>query len=402
MGSREHYDLLRDREAEALAFLAALVNQDSPSEDPAGVNRVGAQMAGALERLGLRVEQVPRPARGDHLLARIGEGPRRLLLLGHMDTVYPRGTARERPFRGEGPKALGPGVADMKGGLCALVFALEALAAAGALPPAGTSVTALLTSDEEVFSPTSRDLIEGEARRAAAVLILEPARANGECVVARRGAGQYALEVRGRAAHAGNQPELGVNAVWDLAQKVCAIQALRGAVPGATVNVGTIRGGRRSNMVPDQAAAEMDVRAWTPAAADALTRALERVVGTVHVPGAQAKLEGEWGFPPWPEQAATAPLVALLREAAAPLGVTIGAVHAGGASDGNRTWPHAPTLDGVGPAGDRFHSPEEFIWSRSLVERAAILAGLIERWAATPPFPASQPPRREEPHAQAS
>ncbi len=382
MGTRQHHELLARGEAEAFAFLAGLVNQDSASDDPPGVNRVGAQMAGALEPLGLRVERVPQRERGDHLVARIGDGRRRLLLLAHMDTVYPPGTARERPFRVERDKAFGPGVADMKGGLCALVLALRALAAAGALPPPGTAITAVLNSDEEVFSPTSRDLIERQARTAAAAAVLEPARVNGECVVARRGAGRYVLEVRGRAAHAGNQPELGINAVWDLAQKVCAIQALAGAIPGATVNVGTIRGGERSNAIPDRAVAEIGVRAPTPETAEALTRALEGIAATAHVPGARAKLDGEWGFPPWPEQEATGRLLALLREAAAPLGIAVGAVAAGAASDGNRTWRHAPTIDGLGPAGDRFHSPDEFIWSRSLIERAAILAGFVERWAA--------------------
>ncbi len=381
MGTKQHYDLLARGEADAFAFLAALVNQDSASDDPPGVNRVGAQMAGALEALGLRVERLPQRERGDHLMARIGDGPRRLLLLAHMDTVYPPGTARARPFRVEGEKTFGPGVADMKGGLCALVLALRALAAAGALPPPGTALTALLTSDEEVASPTSRGLIEREARGAAAVAVLEPARVNGECVVARRGAGRYVLELRGRAAHAGNQPELGINAVLDLAQKVCAVQALADAFPGASVNVGTIRGGERYNVIPDHAVAEIGVRAPTPETAEALTRALEEIAATAHVPGARAKLEGEWGFPAWPEQAATGRLLGLLREAAEPLGITIGAVRAGAASDGNRTWRHAPTIDGLGPAGDRFHSPDEFIWSRSLIERAAILAGLIERWA---------------------
>jgi glutamate carboxypeptidase len=340
-------------------------------------------MGGALGELGFCVERIPQRERGDHLVARIGDGPRRLLLLGHMDTVYPAGTARARPFRLEGEKAFGPGVADMKGGLTALVFALRALAAAGALPPPGTALTAVLTSDEEVFSPTSRGLIEREARGAAAVAVLEPARVSGECVVARRGAGRYVLDVQGRAAHAGNQPELGINAIWDLAQKVCAIQSLADAFPGATVNVGTIRGGERSNVIPDRAVAEIGVRAAAPDGAEALTWALEAIAATAHVPGARAKLEGEWGFPPWPEQEATRRLVALLRRAAAPLGVAIGAIHAGGASDGNRTWRHAPTIDGLGPAGDRYHSPDEFIWARSLVERAAILAGFIELWAST-------------------
>jgi glutamate carboxypeptidase len=383
VGTRRHYEVLARRQADALAFLAALVDQDSGSDDPAGVNRVGAQMAGALSELGFRVERVPQRERGDHLVARIGDGSRRLLLLGHMDTVYPAGSARARPFRVDGERAFGPGVADMKGGLCALVFALRALAAAGALSPPGTTITALLTSDEEVFSPTSRDLIAREARGSAAVAVLEPARVNGECVVSRRGAGRYVLEVQGRAAHAGNQPELGINAIWDLAQKVCAIQSLADAFPGATVNVGTIRGGQRSNVIPDHAVAEIGVRAAAPDGAEALTRALEAIAATAHVPGAHATLEGEWGFPPWPEQEATGRLLVLLRQAAAPLGVAVGAVHAGGASDGNRTWRHAPTIDGLGPSGDRLHSPDEFIWSRSLVERAAILAGFIELWAVT-------------------
>src|SRR5882724_6616769 len=215
--------------------------------DVLDVNRVGAILAERLERLGFGVRRVVNDRFGDHLVGdKPGTGPKRFLFVGHYDTVFASGTAKQRPFRvdPEG-RAWGPGVYDMKGGLAALLYALRAHAEARTRAWAETTVSVVFNADEERLSPTSREVIATEARRADSVGILEPARQGGEYVMARKGAGTFYLEVTGKASHAGLQPELGASAIWDLAQKVAALHALTDFDKGTTVNVGTLRGGER-------------------------------------------------------------------------------------------------------------------------------------------------------------
>lgn len=200
---------------EAFEFLEALVNLDSGTYDRVAVNRVGEILAGSFADLGFAVERVPQRDFGDHLVARRpGEGGgKSLLCVGHMDTVFPAGTAASRPFPIEGERATGPGVVDMKGGLTVLTFALRALAATGSQPLRTLGCSIVINSDEEVGSPTSRQIFADLAARHRAAIVLEPARPNGECVIGRKGVGHFRLEVFGRQAHAGLQPELGINAI---------------------------------------------------------------------------------------------------------------------------------------------------------------------------------------------
>jgi len=331
---------------------------------------------------------------GDHLVGdKPGTGPKRFLFVGHYDTVFASGTAKQRPFRidPEG-RAWGPGVYDMKGGLAALLYALRAHAEARTRAWAETTVSVVFNADEERLSPTSREVIATEARRAHSVGILEPARQGGEYVMARKGAGTFYLEVTGKASHAGLQPELGASAIWDLAQKVAALHALTDLEKGTTINVGTVRGGERPNVVANRAFAEIDLRAWSQAEADAAIATMRKICEPAHVPGTSARFWGELSFPPWPPGLlGTERLLEIMRAAGRDLGVDVRAITTGGGSDGNHTSAIAPTLDGMGPKGSRAHSEEEFIEVATLLERTKMLALFLDRWAAE--FEVAAPPR---------
>ena len=382
---RELLDRLDGWRDEQLELLARLVNHDSGTDDPMDVNRVGAILADKLEALGFTVRRSAQERFGDHLVAeKPGTGPKRFLFVGHFDTVFPSGTVKQRPFRidAEG-RAWGPGVYDMKGGLTAVLYALRAHREARTRAWAETTIAVVFNSDEERLSPTSREVIQAEARKAHSVGILEPARPGGEYVMARKGAGTFYLEIKGKAAHAGNQPELGASAIWDLAQKVAALHALTDLAGGTTVNVGTVRGGERPNVVADHAFAEVDLRAWTPEAAERAIAAMRAIAEAPRVAGTTTRFWGEVNFPPWPPGLpGTERLVEIMRAAGRDLGVEVRAIKTGGGSDGNHTSAVAPTIDGLGPRGSRAHSADEFIQVATLLERTKMIALFLDHWAA--------------------
>ena len=385
MSMRPLLDRLEGWRDEQIEFLERLVNHDSGTDDALDVNRVAAILAERLERLGFKVQRVPGERFGDHLVGeKPGAGPKRFLFVGHFDTVFPSGTAKQRPFHidREG-RAWGPGVYDMKGGLAAVLYALRAHREARTRAWEETTVAVVFNADEERLSPTSRPLIEAEARKAHSVGILEPARPNGEYVMARKGAGVFHLTVKGKAAHAGLQPELGASAIWDLAQKVAALHALTDLERGTTVNVGTVRGGERPNVVADHAFAEIDLRAWTPEEAEHAVAAMRAICERPHVAGTAPTFSGGLAFPPWPPGLpGTERLLEIMRGAGRELGVDVRAIKTGGGSDGNHTSAIAPTLDGLGPKGSRAHSDEEYIEIATLLERTKMIALFLDRWAA--------------------
>jgi glutamate carboxypeptidase len=388
---RDLLDRLDGWRDEQLELLARLVNHDSGTDDVMDVNRVGAILAERLERLGFSLRRVATERFGDHLVGeKPGTGPKRLLFVGHYDTVFASGTAKHRPFRiDEQGRAWGPGVYDMKGGLVALLYALRAHQEARTRAWGETTVAVVFNSNEERLSPTSQPVIEAEARRAHSVGILEPARPGGEYVMARKGAGTFHLEIAGKASHAGLQPELGASAIWDLAQKVAALHALTDFGTGVTVNVGTVRGGERPNVVASHATAEIDLRAWSQADADAAIAAMRAICERPHVAGTTARFDGRIHFPPWPPGLpGTERLLEIMRAVGQDLGVEVRAIKTGGGSDGNHTSAIAPTLDGMGPKGSRAHSEEEFIEVATLLERTKMLALFLDRWAAEFEIPA--------------
>lgn len=356
-----------------LRDIETLVRAASPSTQKARVDRCGRALAELVAaRLGVRGERIPQAEVGDHYRFAIGDGDRQVLLLAHHDTVWEEDRLA---FRVKGNRAYGPGIFDMKGGIVQAVWALKALADCGV--PLGKRVVLLSTSDEEIGSPTSRALIEAEARNSAAVLVLEPAAgANGALKTARKGVGLYRLTVRGRAAHAGSDPDKGVSAVAELARQVLALEALAAQEKGTTINVGVVRGGTRSNVIPEAAEAEIDVRAATLDEArrvDAAIRGLKPVL-----PGATLAVTGGINRPPMERTAAIGALFARARAIAARLGFSLSEAAVGGASDGNFTAAlGVPTLDGLGCVGDGAHAEHEHIVIDALAPRAALLAHLL-------------------------
>ena len=371
-----------DRYPRFLEELRQLVNIDCGSYTRAGVNRVADVVAAALTALGAAIERTPhRPgpgeaALGDLVVGRInGTGPR-LLLIGHMDTVFPEGTAADRPFRTDGDRALGPGVGDMKGGLLAGLHAIAALHVVGVRP----NLTFVANPDEEIGSPFSTPHIQGLVAAHDAALVLECARANGDIVSARKGIADYEIRFTGRAAHAGVEPEKGRSAILEASRQVVALHALNGRWPGVTVNAGVIEGGSRPNVVAGSCRIELDVRAVSVAEFDLAAAEVSRIVNHPTTDGVTAELRETAHHPPMERTPATARLVDLATTIAGELGFAVHDAATGGASDANTTSAAGvPTLDGLGPIGGDDHSVDEWLDLASVVARMTMLAGLVAR-----------------------
>lgn len=343
--------------------LAALVEVESPSADVAATTACADVLAAlGTERVGVAPE---RHDAGGHpaLVWRLG-GPTRVLLVGHFDTVWPMGTLAELPFAVKDGRATGPGVFDMKAGI---VQGLHALATLDDLD----GITVLLTSDEETGSLGSRPLIEAEARGARAALVLEPS-ADGALKTARKGVGMYAIDVRGRAAHAGLEPEKGVNALIELAHQVLALESIARPGIGTTVTPTVSRAGTVTNVVPEEARVDIDVRCSTPdeqARVDAAMHARTAVL-----PGAGVRVTGAPNRPPMP--ASSSQELFELARSLAPFPLL--GVEVGGGSDGNFTaGVGTPTLDGLGAVGDGAHARHEWTDVDAMPVRAKLLADLL-------------------------
>jgi glutamate carboxypeptidase len=371
---------LNKRKGEMLALLESLVNIDSGTFLKAGVNRVAEVLLPSLQHLGFEIERFSHPDFGDQLLARKGgSSGKRLLCVGHMDTVFPEGEAKRRPFRVKGDKAYGPGVSDMKGGIVVLLSSLSALMEADPDLYQTLDLTVFLNSEEEIGSPASTPYIIQEAQAAETACIFEPARPNGHVVIKRKGVAKYSLSVYGRGAHAGSQPELGVSAIDELARTILELHALTNFDDGLTVNVGVIRGGSRANIIADQASAEIDVRVKDQAHIDRVREEFDRICHPRRE-GIRMELTGGILFPLMLKTERSLELLGLIQEAGRELGVDIDEIPTGGGSDGNTTSHYAPTIDGLGPQGTRAHSPEETVIVSTLTERSAVFALFIEKW----------------------
>jgi glutamate carboxypeptidase len=362
-----------------LADLAALVNLDCGTENKVGVDWAGRWIRDRCLAWGWEVQHFPLTDYGDCWLARLhGRGAGRIMLIGHLDTVYPDGTAAARPMRFAGQNIMGPGVCDMKGGLVVGMYAMRALQNAGFDNFA--ELAFFFNSEEELGSPVSRQLYTPIAQKMDAVLVLEAARMNGDIVSARKGAGVYTVRVKGKAAHAGVEPEKGANAILEMAHQAIAFQKLNGIAPGVTVNVGVISGGTAHNVVPAEAELEVDVRAVDLSGVAAIRHAVAHLNDQTTVPGTQAHIQGGFSYFPMAKTAAIAFLVELAQEAAQELGFEVKDAATGGASDANQIAAlGVPVLDGLGPVGGLDHGPDEYIEQASIVPRTALLVGLIQR-----------------------
>lgn len=379
-----------------LAELRELVVIDSGTDDPVGVNAVHDVLEAWMRRDGWELERcrcgpiADGTALGDLLVGRIeGGGRGAVLLVGHADTVFGRGTAAARPLRVEGRRVLGPGVCDMKGGLVlglAAVRALRELAAEDL-----GRVTFLITPDEEIGSPASQERIRTEAGRHDVALVLEAAREDGSIVSARKGVTTARIRLRGRAAHAGVEPERGRSALLAAARLLLALQELNDPARGTTVNVGVLRGGSRPNVVPELAELEVDLRATTLGAQERAEEAVRELAARPWVEGVLAELELVREHAPMERTPAAERLVALARGLAAELGFDLRDASTGGCSDANTIAAlGVPTLDGLGPVGGDDHSEREWIELTTVPDRAALLAGLIAR---APETVRAEPPR---------
>jgi glutamate carboxypeptidase len=369
----------KKRRGAMVKLLGEFVRCESPSHDKAAVDQFGKIVAREWKRRGARVQVVRQRERGDHLRVEIGQGRGRgtgqILVIGHLDTVYPMGTLQKTPFRLAKGKAWGPGTFDMKGGLMLALFAVDALRATGA--KLEKRVVFLWTSDEEIGSKSSRAVIEKEARRSDAVLVLEPAFGDhGALKTARKGTGGVEIIVTGRSAHAGIAPESGVNAVHELAQQIERLMLMNDPERAITVQTTVVAGGTVSNVVPEFARAEVDLRFSRLPDAARLERKLRALRPILK--GAKIEVRGGINRPPLERTAAVQRLFAHARGLMRSMGLKLGEASTGGASDGNFTGAlGVATLDGLGAVGDGAHSPHEHVVIRALPERAALIAGLL-------------------------
>ena len=369
-----------------LADLERLVNIDCGSYSPAGVNEVADWVAADLASNGATVERLPdgQGRFGDTVIGRFdgrpGAGPR-VLLIGHMDTVFEDGTAAERPFRIEDGNAKGPGVSDMKGGLLLGLRAIAALRAfAGGrlerLP--FESITFVANPDEEIGSPSSTPHIRRLAESTDVCFVLEAARASGDFVSERKGIADQRIVVHGRAAHAGVEPEKGRNAILAGAELTRGIQALNGRWPGVTANVGVFKAGTRPNIVPDRAEIEVDVRATTAEGLDHVVRAIRQLTEAPAVPDVTMDISTMATWAPMEKLERSGRLADHTIALAHRLGFKTKDVATGGASDANTTsGMGVPTIDGLGPVGGLDHAPGEYLEVDSIVPRLALVAALL-------------------------
>jgi glutamate carboxypeptidase len=348
--------------------LRELVEIESPSNDLPRLERAAAWIQSRFIPWGA-LETFSTPSGPLLRLERPGQGTP-TLLLAHFDTVHPVGSFG---WRQEDRRAIGPGIYDMKGGIVALLWALRAAQAQRSpLPP----LRVLFTPDEEIGSPSSRPFIEAEAQSAEAVLVLEPPTPEGDLKLARKGVGHYRLEVFGRAAHQGNEPERGVNAILELAEQILQVSRLANPQAGTTLGPNRIGGGTATNVVAAHAWVEIDLRVWTSAEAQRVEAGLRAL--RAHHPEAQIHLEGGLNRPPMEPSPASQALFERARQLGLQLGLDLKPARAGGGSDGNFTAALGrPTLDGLGLFGGGAHTPDEWIDLTSLPARVSLLQGLL-------------------------
>lgn len=379
--------LVAGREDRFLEDLEELVNIDSGSLDAEGVNRVADVCQDWMLDRGWdvrrhRLQPLGDGSRiGDLLVGRIaGTAPEgnRILLLAHMDTVFDVGTARDRPFRVDGDRAYGPGVADDKGGIVAALTAADVLWEAG-FQDFGELFLAL-SPDEEIASPASIGHMRRLADEADVALCLEAGRENGDIISARKGVADLRIDIVGRAAHAGVEPERGRDASLEAAHKTVALAALNERWPGVTCAVGVLRAGTRRNVIASHAQLQIDLRAWDTESFERATSEVERIAERSTVDGTVGSVRRFSSYPPMERTAEIEQLAELARGVGRDLGSEIGHRATGGASDANTVAAvGTPIVDGLGPVGGDDHSPDEWLDLRSVVPRVSLLAGLIAR-----------------------
>lgn len=362
-----------------IAELAELCAIDSPSASVAGVNRMADWVEHWASRRGWLTERSRTVGTGDSIEVHVdGSGRARVLYAAHLDTVYPVGTTAARPLQRQHGRLIGPGCADDK---CGVLSGLYAAAALQRLAPESFSrITLFCGADEETDWRNDEPRLSAIAAGYDAAFVLEAARENGDIVSARKGVGRFEMHAYGRAAHAGVEPERGAHAILALATAVIALQALNGARPGLTVNVGAMSGGGLPNVIPDYASCVIDVRIARQEDAEPVRDAMQAIASDVRIAGTRLELRGEWKQRPMARTPAIAELVVQAQQAAIALGFTLNDCATGGVAYANLlAGAGLPTLDGLGPIGGNDHSPAEFLDVASIIPRTALLALLTSR-----------------------
>ncbi|WP_375457859.1 M20 family metallopeptidase [uncultured Enterovirga sp.] len=366
-------------EADLVRGISAWTAVESPTSDPAGVNRVMDLAFDEASTSSVAVERVAgRDGLGDSVILRAGpgSGDPGILVLSHLDTVHPLGTlARDLPIRRDGDRLYGPGIYDMKGGAYLAFRAFLAVAKSGAAP---RPMTFLFTSDEEIGSPTTRGIIEDLGRRASAVLVTEPARDGGKCVTSRKGVGRFEFEVEGRPAHSGSRHPDGRSAIREAAMHITSIEGMTDYDRGITTTVGLVSGGTAQNVIPQHCRFSVDLRVVTASDGEALEEKLLAL--QPRGPDIKLRITGGMNRPPYERTEAIAALYEQARALAAEIGLDLGEVpRTGGGSDGNFTAALGiPTLDGLGVDGDGAHTLSEHALVSSFVPRARLMASLLQ------------------------
>ena len=376
----EWVEYFRPKQDHMIQQLTELVEIESPTHDKAAVDRVGAWVAGQMRAAGADVEILPCEKGGDMVLGRwaadVDASP--ILLMAHMDTVWPVGAVAERPVRQEDGRLYGPGAYDMKAGIVLALTALRGLAEQGR--DLAAPVWLLCSGDEEFGSPESRATIEELALKSQLVLCLEPALPGGGIKTGRKGVGGYTVRVQGRAAHAGGDHPKGINAIQEMAHQVLAMQALTDYSRGTTVNVGTISGGSTSNVVPESCQVQVDFRVESQFEVERLARAIGALKPVLE--GTTIHVKGGLNRPPMVRDEMMVRTFTRLQELAGRHGIDLTEGSSGGGSDANFVAPlGVPVLDGLGADGDGAHAVYEHIEVGSLAGRAALLAIVLSEWA---------------------
>ncbi|HET7036724.1 MAG TPA: M20 family metallopeptidase, partial [Thermomicrobiaceae bacterium] len=367
---------LRDQQEAMVEELGRYVCIESGSREKAGVDQVGREVSKAFAALGFTIERIESATCGDHLVARrTGNGRGRLLALIHLDTTWPSGSLAENPFRVEAGRAYGPGIRDMKGGWVVLLGALRALRHAGWDGLAQTTV--FLTGDEELGSVSGRPWIEHEGRQADWVVVMEPARADGNLVTSRGMVGAVSFEVRGQAVH-NTERSRGSSAIAEAAHQILALEALNDVERGVLVSVGLIDGGTARQILPDRAHLSIDLRAPDTRAAEELVERVRAIAAQPTVPGTSTSMSGGITRPAMETSAGSQRMLRLAQQVGRELGLSLDATHTRSGSDGSFTGAMGvPTLDGLGPESAGGAGRSENVLVASLPRRAALLAGII-------------------------
>ena len=372
---------------EQLKLLQQIVDIDSGTGDVDGGRKVAAVLTPRLEALGMTVETVPaeQPGLPDNLVARLsGTGKGRILMIGHMDTVFGPGTVAKRPFRMDAEKAYGPGVDDEKGGV------VEGLYALGILHDLGfkdfRQITFLIETSEERGSPGTRNLIARLLKDADVELNLEPGDPPDVLTVWRKGSTTFHIDVKGRAAHAGVAPQDGRNAAVELIHQIQADDVFPKSGDGLTANLTLMNAGSRENIIPEEAHAAINVRVREPAQVDQVKAVLEKNARTTAVPDTTVSIRNEGAYPPLPSNPATDALAARAQAIYAGIGLTLGTGGNGGASQSALAADAGvPALDGLGPVGGGFHSEKEYLELNTVTPRLYMLTKLIQDLGRNPP-----------------